>query len=102
MKPMKDLDTNDDVDSLGFPFLVEFWKSAVATLDDTIEDFFYKRMGNGEIFYGKRKVNPSGRVEGGYNGFGLSDKQRIEDFSVVKMERLERKRLREEQTKKLK
>jgi predicted secreted protein len=78
---------------------MDIWKSAVSTLDGTIEDFFYKRMGNGEIFYGKRKVNPSGRVEGNYNGFGLSDKQRIEDFNVVKMERLNRKRVREEQRK---
>lgn len=32
-------------------------------LDDVAEDFFYKRMGKGEIFYGKRKYKPSGDVE---------------------------------------
>ena len=36
-----------------------FWRS----FDDALDDFFYKRMGNGEIFYGKRKSNPSGKVE---------------------------------------
>lgn len=67
----------------------------MSTMDDMIDDFFYKRMGNGEIFYGKRKVKPSGKVEGEYNGFGLSDKQRIEDSRVVKLARLEQKRLKE-------
>lgn len=69
----------------------------LSTMDDMIDDFFYKRMGNGEIFYGKRKVKPSGRVEGEYNGFGLSDKQRIEDSRLIKLARSEQKRLREQQ-----
>ena len=71
------------------------WSNIMSTIDDVIDDFFYKRMGNGEIFYGKRKVNPSGKVEGEYNGFGLSDKQRIEDSRLVKLARIEQKRLKE-------
>lgn len=49
--------------------------------DDIAEDFFYKRMGNGEVFYGKRKYKPSAAAEENnfeYNGMGLSDHSRIE------------------------
>lgn len=67
-----------------------FWKR----FDDAVDDFFNKRMGNGEIFYGKRKVNPSGRVEGNYNGFGMTDKLKIDqtrEFKEIwKMERMKR------------
>jgi hypothetical protein len=28
--------------------------------DVVIDDFMFKKMGNGEVFYGKKKVNPSG------------------------------------------
>ena len=93
------LSRNDDSDTtnniLGFNPMNAF-SEMLSTMDDMIDDFFYKRMGNGEIFYGKRKVKPSGRVEGEYNGFGLSDKQRIEDSRLIKLARLEQKRLREQ------
>jgi len=53
-------------------------KEMAINFDDVVDDFFNKRMGNGEIFYGKRKFDPSGRVEGQYNGLGLSDHRKIE------------------------
>lgn len=86
--------SNDDSGSTEFNPM-KTWSNMMSTIDDMIDDFFYKRMGNGEIFYGKRKVNPSGKVEGAYNGFGLSDKQRIEDSRLVKLARIEQKRLKE-------
>ena len=64
--------------------------------DDVAEDFFYKRMGKGEIFYGKRKYKPSGDVEGEYNGFGLSDKLKIDMTREYKEAWLEEKRMRDE------
>eukprot|EP00551_Chaetoceros_affinis_P013992 CAMPEP_0203696764 /NCGR_PEP_ID=MMETSP0091-20130426/7889_1 /ASSEMBLY_ACC=CAM_ASM_001089 /TAXON_ID=426623 /ORGANISM="Chaetoceros affinis, Strain CCMP159" /LENGTH=158 /DNA_ID=CAMNT_0050568599 /DNA_START=83 /DNA_END=559 /DNA_ORIENTATION=- len=67
-----------------------------ANLDDVAEDFFYKRMGKGEIFYGKRKYKPSGDVEGEYNGFGLSDKLKIDMTREYKEAWLEEKRMRDE------
>ena len=85
---------NDDIGSSEFDPM-RSWNNMMSTMDDMIDDFFYKRMGNGEIFYGKRKVKPSGKVDGEYNGFGLSDKQRIEDSRLVKLARLEQKRLKD-------
>lgn len=58
----------------------EFWSN----MDDVVDDFMNKRMGNGELFYGKRKFNPSGKIDGSYNGFGLSDKGRIEGVKMYK------------------
>ena len=58
-----------------------------------MDDFFNKRMGNGEIFYGKRKYKPSGNIESDYNGGGLSDWRKIE---AAREFREERARLREE------
>ena len=66
------------------------------TLDDVAEDFFYKRMGKGEIFYGKRKFKPSGDVEGDYKGMGLTDKVKIDMAREYKEEWLEEKRMRDE------
>jgi hypothetical protein len=68
-----------------------------SNMDDVIDDFFYKRMGNGEVFYGKRKYNPSGKVEGEYSGFGLTDKGRIDVTRARKEAFLEEKRRREEE-----
>merc|ERR1712129_179433 len=65
-----------------------------SNFDDVVDDFFYKRMGKGEIFYGKRKFNPSGEVEGDYNGFGLSDKMKIDMTRARKEEWLEEKKMR--------
>lgn len=61
-----------------------------------IDDFYNKRMGKGEIFYGKRKYKPSGTVEGDYNGLGLTDKQRIDDAREYKAQWEEERRLRRE------
>lgn len=71
-------------------------------VDDAIDDFMGKRMGNGELFYGRRKNNPSGRLnmEGDYNGMGYSDPLRIERARQRKEEILAKKRLREESSKK--
>jgi hypothetical protein len=71
-----------------------------SNIDDVIDDFFYKRMGNGEVFYGKRKYKPSGKVEGEYNGFGLTDKGRIDVTRARKEAFLEEKRRREEEAEK--
>ena len=65
-------------------------------LDSIADDFFYKRMGKGEIFYGKRKFNPSGDVEGDYQGMGLSDKGKIDMAREYREEWLEEKRMRDE------
>ena len=61
-------------------------------LDDVIDDFFNKRMGNGEIFYGKRKYKPSGAVDSEYNGGGFSDWHKME---AAREFREERARIRE-------
>lgn len=68
-----------------------------SNFDDVIDDFFYKRMGNGEVFYGKRKYKPSGNVEGEYNGMGLTDKLKIDISRERKAQFLEEKRRREEE-----
>ena len=70
-----------------------FWRK----FDDAVDDFFNKRMGNGEIFYGKRKVNPSGKVEGDYNGFGMTDKLRIDQTRELKEIWLEQRQSKEDQ-----
>jgi len=67
-----------------------------SNMDDVVDDFFYKRMGKGEIFYGKRKYKPSGDVEGSYNGFGLSDKLKIDMTREYRDEWLEEKKMRDE------
>jgi hypothetical protein len=67
-----------------------------SNLDDVADDFFYKRMGKGEIFYGKRKYKPSGDVDGEYNGFGLSDKMKIDMTREYKEAWLEEKQMRDE------
>ncbi|KAL7437991.1 hypothetical protein ACHAXH_003700 [Discostella pseudostelligera] len=49
-----------------------------SNFDDVVDDFFNKRMGNGEVFYGKRKYKPSGKVDAEYNGGGFSDWRKME------------------------
>lgn len=44
-------------------------------------------MGNGEIFYGKRKYKPSGAIDTDYNGGGLSDYRKIEAAREFREER---------------
>ncbi|KAL3798388.1 hypothetical protein HJC23_005041 [Cyclotella cryptica] len=68
----------------------------LSNFDDVVDDFFNKRMGNGEVFYGKRKYKPSGNVESEYNGYGFSDWRKIQ---AAKEFREERARMREEQLK---
>jgi hypothetical protein len=83
---------NDSEDAGGLSPFKKGLNEMLASLDDTIDDFFNKRMGNGEIFYGKRKIKPSGSVEGRYNGMGLSDKQKIDDTRELKAFWMEQKK----------
>ena len=69
--------------------LADMWQS----FDDIVDDFFNKRMGNGEQFYGKRKYKPSGKYSEEYNGYGFSDFRKIE---AAKEFREERARMKEE------
>jgi hypothetical protein len=66
----------------------------LSSMDDVIDDFMSKRMGNGELFYGQRKFKPSGRpnTEGKYNGMGKSDRLKIDAKLEVKEAITERKR----------
>jgi hypothetical protein len=82
------------------------WKEITEMLqqwDDVVDDFLFKRMGNGEVFYGQRKYKPSNRpnTEGQYNGMGLSDKTKIDIVRDLKEERLlerqQRRRLEQQQ-----
>ncbi|KAL7451637.1 hypothetical protein ACHAWC_003462, partial [Mediolabrus comicus] len=83
----------DDEKQFSFPNplaeLADMWQS----FDDIVDDFFNKRMGNGEQFYGKRKYKPSGKYSEEYNGYGLSDFRKIE---AAKEFREERARMKEE------
>lgn len=74
-------------------------KDMMENLDDIIDDFMAKRMGNGEVFYGKRKYKPSNRpnTEGEYNGFGISDKTKIDAVRDYKEELMERRQQQQEQ-----
>jgi hypothetical protein len=62
----------------------------VTRFDDVVDDFMGKKMGNGELFYGKRKYKPSNRpnTEGKYNGMGLTDSLNIEIARALKADRL--------------
>lgn len=77
-------------------------KGMMANFDAVVDDFVYKRMGAGEQWYGKRKYNPSGNVEGDYNGMGQSDLLRIEIARVQReeMELLRQRRLEAEENSK--
>jgi hypothetical protein len=74
-------------------------RGMLQNFDDVVDDFVYKRMGAGEQWYGKRKYDPSGRVDGDYNGMGRSDYFRIEIARVQKeeMEKRKQRRLEEEE-----
>ena len=69
--------------------LADMWQN----FDDIIDDFFNKRMGNGEVFYGQMKYKPSGKVTTEYNGYGFSDFKKIE---AAREFREERARMKEE------
>jgi hypothetical protein len=84
---------DDEKESIGWnPF--QALSEAFGSIDDVIDDFMFKKMGNGEVFYGKRKINPSGRenTEGSYNGMGISDKVKIDESRQRKEEYLEERR----------
>lgn len=68
-------------------------KGMMGNFDAVVDDFVYKRMGNGEQFYGKRKYNPSGNIDGDYNGMGQSDLIQIE-IARVRKEEMELRRQR--------
>lgn len=53
-------------------------------------------MGNGEVFYGKRKYKPSGKISTDYDGGGLSDWRKIE---AAREFREERARMKEDANK---
>jgi hypothetical protein len=77
-------------------------KDVMKNFDDVVDDFVMKRMGAGEQWYGKRKYNPSGRVDGEYNGMGRSSHYSIEIARVQKevLEERRQKRLEEEAARK--
>ena len=73
--------------------ILEDIKGMFQNLDDVVDDFVMKRMGAGEQWYGKRKYNPSGRVDGDYNGMGRSSHYAIE-IARIQKEALEERKLR--------
>jgi hypothetical protein len=84
---------DDEKESAGWnPF--QALSEAFGSFDDVLDDFMFKRMGNGEVFYGKRKIDPSGRenTEGTYNGMGMSDKVKIDESRQRKEDYLEERR----------
>ena len=78
------------------------FKGMLSNFDDVVDDFVMKRMGAGEQWYGKRKYNPSGRVDGDYNGMGRSSHYAIEIARVRKevLEERKKRRLEEEAVRK--
>jgi hypothetical protein len=93
---------DDDVENSKPKNFLDDLKGMFQNFDDVVDDFVYKRMGAGEQWYGKRKYNPSGRVDGDYNGMGRSDYFRIEIARVQKeeMELRKQRRLEEEEARK--
>mmetsp|Transcript_10579 Transcript_10579/g.22774 ORF Transcript_10579/g.22774 Transcript_10579/m.22774 type:complete len:134 (+) Transcript_10579:80-481(+) len=83
----------DGLDGINIPNPFTEIADMFTNLDDVIDDFFNKRMGNGEVFYGKRKYKPSGKIESEYNGGGFSDWRKIE---AARQFREERAMVREE------
>lgn len=111
----------------GFPNPFKEVADMFSNMDDVIEDFMFKRMGNGEVFYGKRKYKPSGRPNtegklscwygghrvsmnvvcswlsllnspaGKYGGMGMSDSAKIDISRKRKEEYMERKRQQQEE-----
>jgi hypothetical protein len=93
--------SGDEESSEGWNPLKDF-NDMLSNFDDVIDDFMGKRMGNGELFYGKRQFNPSGRdsTDGQYNGMGMSDKHRIDVARERKELFLEQRRRQAEEGKK--
>lgn len=88
----------------GFPNPLKELGDMFSSWDDVIEDFLFKRMGNGEVFYGKRKYKPSGRpnTEGKYAGMGMTDKLKIDITRNLKEELVERRRQQQNERKQVK
>jgi len=82
-------------ESKGFNPIGEFF-DMFSNMDDVIDDFYFKRMGNGEQFYGERKYKPSGKVDGKYDGFGLSDRTKIDTTREYRAQWQEEKKRRKE------
>jgi hypothetical protein len=76
------------------PNLFQEINDMISSWDDVIDDFMFKRMGNGELFYGKRKYKPSNKpnMDGQYTGMGISDSAKIELARQRKEELMERRR----------
>ena len=76
------------------PNLFQEVNDMMSNWDDVIDDFMFKRMGNGELFYGKRKYKPSNKpnMDGKYSGMGISDSTKIDLARQRKEEMLERRR----------
>jgi hypothetical protein len=76
------------------PNLFQELNDMISNWDDVIDDFMFKRMGNGELFYGKRKYKPSNKpnMDGKYSGMGISDSAKIDLARQRKEEMLERRR----------
>jgi hypothetical protein len=77
-----------------FPNLFQEVNDMISNWDDVIDDFMFKRMGNGELFYGKRKYKPSNKpnMDGKYSGMGISDSTKIELARQRKEAMMERRR----------
>merc|ERR1719444_276292 len=88
--------SNDNDNESGFPNPLKGLIGMFQNFDDVIDDFMDKKMGNGEVFYGKRKYNPGGEFEGDYEGFGLSDFRKIEGTKEMKEQLMEKGRQREQ------
>ena len=87
------LNENDDK-KWELPNLFQEFNDMISNWDDVIDDFMFKRMGNGELFYGKRKYKPSNKpnMDGKYSGMGISDSMKIELARKRKEEIMERRR----------
>jgi len=76
-----------------------FLEKLKTSFDAELDDFMFKRMGNGEQFYGRRetrgKEDKTARGQQ-YNGYGLTDKTKIEAKREAVEERLRLIREREE------
>jgi hypothetical protein len=98
-RPQSVLQANNQNNDNKFPNIFQGIGDMLSNMDDVIDDFMSKRMGNGELFYGQRKFKPSGRpnTEGKYNGMGKSDRLKIDAKREVKEAIMERKRRQQNQ-----
>jgi len=88
-----DKQQREEMRSTGNPLSEIF--DMLSNIDSVVDDFYFKRMGNGEQFYGKRKYKPSGLFDKKYEGFGLSDRRKIDMTRAHKEQWEEEKRERD-------